>query len=284
MYWIPIVAAMTYSVGLGFQKVALSKKRMPIGLYLSVMFLIIFFVTSLLSPFLGAIDHGLVFQTKYVVLFVTMVVLAITYNYLESISIQKEKLHEHEMIVMLAPVLTIILASIYSPTRADFRVFLAALIAGVFLFIAKIEKGHFDFSRYSINLLIAVFMMAVESLVINELLKVYSPISLFAFRTGFVFLTYVFIFRPHFNLMSRDNFKLVLGSAIMGSIYMILRLYGYKDFGIIKTTLFLIASPIIVYLISARYFNEKITWKTGIASVIIVACIAYVSFIAPVSH
>ncbi len=284
MIWIPIVAALTNAMGLGFEKVALAKKRMPNGLYLSVLFLIIFFITSLMSPFLGAIDHALVFKPKYIILFVTALTLGIMYNYLMSVSIQKEKLHEHEMIMMLSPVLTIVLASLYTPASVDFRVFVAAFVAAVCLLIAKLEKGHFDFSRYSINLVIAVFMMAVESLIINELLKAYSPISLYAFRTGFMFLAYVLIFRPHFNLMSRDNFKLVVGSAVMGSIYMVLRLYGYKDFGIVKTTLFLVASPILVYLISARYFKEKISWKTGFASIVILGCIVYVSFIAPVSH
>ncbi|MDO8513701.1 MAG: EamA family transporter [bacterium] len=284
MFLIPIVAMVANTLGLTIDKIVLARKRMSIGLYLSLVFLFIFFISALLTPFLGAVDHALVFQPKYLILFITMIFLAVTWNYLASVSIQKEKLHEHEMIIMLAPLATIILASIYSPTQVDIRVFIAAIVAGIFLIAAKIEKGHFQFNSYSVNLLIAVFLMAVEAIVINELLKVYSPVSLYAFRTGFVFLCYVIVFRPHFNLASRENVKLTVLSAVMGAAYMIFRFYGYKDFGIVKTTLFLIASPIILYMISAKYFKERVSWKTIFSSVIILGCIVYVSYIDSLSH
>lgn len=284
MLAIPVIATIFNALSLTIDKVVLAKKRMPVGLFLSLGFLFIFFVTALLTPHFGAIDYSLVFQLRYVVLFITMIVLAITWNYLAAVSVQKEKLHEHEMIVMLTPVITIILASIYSPTRVDSKVLIAAVLAGVFLLFAKMEKGHFDFNKYSINLLVAVFLMAAESLIITELLAVYSPVSLYAFRTGFIFIFYALIFRPHFHLASRDNFKLVAFSSILGAVYMILKFYAYKDFGLVRTTLFLIASPILVYFICAKYFKEKINWKTVISSVVILGCIAYVTYIDALSH
>lgn len=284
MFLIPFGAAVTNALGLTVEKVILSKKRMPVGLYLSLLFLFIFFITALASPFFGMIDSSKIFETKYVILFVTMIVLAGTWNYLGAIAIQKEKLHEYEMMVMLAPVFTIILASIYSPTKVDIRVFVAALVAAICLVVAKSEKGHFVFRNHSVNLLIAVCMMAVESLIINELLEVYSPVSLYAFRTGFIFLMYVVLFRPQFHEATRESFRLAILSAILGSIYMVLRLYGYKDFGIVKTTLFLIISPILLYLLSAKFFKERITWRTAASSLIIIGCIIYVSAISSISH
>lgn len=284
MFMIPLAAAISNALGLAVEKVILSKKRMPISLYLSLLFLFLFFISAVLSVFLGAIDAPVALTTKYIVLFLTMIALAVTANYLATLSVQKEKLHEYEMIMMLSPIVTIVLASIYSPTRVDVRIFIAAIVAAICLLVAKLEKGHFDFSRYSVNLLIAVVMMSVESLIINELLNVYSPVSLYAFRTGFVFLLYLVVFRPKFQSATKESFKMAFVSAVLGSLYMILRLYGYKDVGIVKTTLFLIISPIFLYFLSAKFFKEKIGWRTIVSSLIIIGCIAYVSYIDTLSH
>ena len=91
-------------------------------------------------------------------------------------------------------------------------------------------------------------------------------------------------FRPKFNVDTRGNFRLVLGSALLGAICMIARFYGYKDLGIIPTTLVLIISPVLLYFISAKYFMEKLNWRTIVSFVVILGCIAYVTIIDAISH
>lgn len=284
MFAIPFVAAISDALGLTLEKIALGKNKMAVSLYLPLLFLFIFVVSAVLTPFLGAFDYNLVFQTKYVVYFILMILLAVTWNYLSAQSIQKERLHEHEMILMLQPGAIILLASVFSPVHTDTKVLIASLVAALFLIISRIKRGHFDFSQYSLNMVIAVFLMAVESLVINELLKAYSPVSLYALRTGFVFLFYLIYFRPKFYEESKENYRLVFGSALLGTICMIARFYGYKDLGIVPTTVVLIISPVLLYLISARYFKEKLNLRTILSFVVILGCIAYVTFIDAVSH
>lgn len=285
MFLIPFLAVVADVSGKVLEKIALSRKRMAINTYLPLLFLLLFFVSSLLSPIFGAIDRSLVFQMKYLLLLVLMIVLAVVWNILSASSMQKEKLYEHEMILMLSPALTIILASIFNPADFDLKIFGAAMVAAIFLIVARLEKGYIKFNQYTYNMLVAIVLQSFEAIVINALLqKVYSPVSLYAFRTGFVFLFYLIYFRPHFNLISRDNFKLTLYSAFLGALCMILRFYGYKDLGIIQTTLILIVSPVFLYLISARYFHERIGLKAKISAGIILLCIAYATYIDALSH
>lgn len=282
--FLPFFAAIANAGGIIIDKVLLGKRRMAVHVFIPVLFLFLFVFTALLVPLLGRVDSDLALQPSYLFLFVLMIVLSITWNVFYYQSIQKEKLYEHELIIMLEPLMTILLASVFFPEDLDMRILGIAIVAGVALFVSRLERDHFAFDRYSLNLMLAVMLMALESIIIKELLSVYSPVSLYAFRTGFIFLFFLIYYRPRLAMVSATNLWWVMGSSLLGVIYMILRFYGYRDLGIVHTTLILIISPVLVYIASSSLFNERVRIKTVVSGLIILSSIIYVTYIDFISR
>lgn len=279
MFMFPFVAAVADAVSVIIDKIALGKQRLPLKHFIPLLFIFLFILTSILVPFLGGIDYEMAIQEKYLFFFGLMIALAVTWNIFYYQSIQKEKLHEHEMIIMLFPAVTILLASILLPGEYDRRIFIASMAAAGALAVSRLEGGHFKFNQYSINLVVAVMLMATEILIIKELLKVYSPVSLYALRTGVLGLFFILYYRPKLKDTPRESVLYVLASAGLGALFMILRFYGYKDLGVVHTTLILIMSPFLVYLASAKFFGEKIKLRAKVAAIIIMICITYVTIV-----
>lgn len=284
MFIFPFIAAIADAVSVIIDKVALGKQKLPLKSFIPLLFVFLFALTLLFVPSLGEIDYVVAIKRENLVFFGLMIALAISWNIFYYQSIQKEKLHEHEIIIMLFPAVTILLASILVPGEYDRRIFIASMVAAGALALSKLEGGHFKFNQYSTNLTVAVLLMAMEILIIKELLKVYSPVSLYALRTGILALFFLLYYRPKLKDTPRESVLYILASAGLGALFMILRFYGYKELGIVHTTLILILSPFLVYLASAKYFGERIKLRAKIASIIIMVSIAYVTIIDALPH
>ncbi len=285
MFLFPFISALADAGAVIVDKIILGRRRMALHVFIPTLFLLLFLMTAILAPFLGLVETRLALKPQYIFLFILMIILAITWNVFYYQSIQKEKLYEHELIIMLAPAATIILASLLFPqNELDKRIFVPAVIAAGALFVSRLEKNHLAFDKYSLNLFLAVLLMSLEIMIINELLAIYSPVSLYALRTGFVFLFFIAYYRPRLTAISKGNLAWTALSALLGVIYMILRFYGYRNLGVVHTTLILIISPFLVYVCSSFIFNEKIKWKTVITGLIILICIAYVTYIDAIGH
>jgi drug/metabolite transporter (DMT)-like permease len=281
---LPFLAALADAGGIVYSKIALGKKRMALSVFLPLFYLFMFTMVALLVPILGMVDKELFFSAKYLVMFGTLIIIAIVWNYIHFQTLQKEKLYEHEMFLMLSPAVTILLVSLLFSEEYDVRILIASLVAICALFFSKVEKGHLNLDHYSINLVIAVVLMAIETILIKELLEVFSPVSLIAVRFGFMFLFFLFYFRPHLNMAGKENVKYTAISAIFGVIFMILRFYGYRDLGIIHTTIILLCTPLFVYIASSKLLKEKIKIKTAFSIIIIMVCIVYVTYIDQLSN
>ena len=285
MFLLPFFSALADAGGVIVDKIILGRRRMALHVFIPTLFLFLFLMTAILSPFLGLVETRLALKPQYIFLFILMIILAITWNVFYYQSIQKEKLYEHELIIMLAPAATIIFASILFPqNELDWRILVPAIIAAGALFTSRLERNHIVFDKYSLNLFLAVLLMSLEIMIIKELLTIYSPVSLYALRTGFIFLFFMAYYRPRLTAVCKENLGWIALSALLGVIYMVLRFYGYRNLGVVHTTLILIISPFLVYLCSSLLFNERLKWKTVVTGFIILVCIAYVTYIDTIGH
>jgi len=59
---------------------------------------------------------------------------------------------------------------------------------------------------------------------------------------------------------------------------MVLKFYGFINFGVIETTMVLILGPMMVYVYSYFYFKEKLYKRDIVAAIVVVAMILWVTF------
>ncbi|KKQ73571.1 MAG: hypothetical protein US94_C0033G0014 [Berkelbacteria bacterium GW2011_GWB1_38_5] len=267
-----LVAALAQVGGILIDKIILTRRQMEIRVYVPILFLFLVISTGILYPYLGKINSE-AFQPYYLFLFFLMLVVAIFWNIFYYRGVQSEKVHDYEI-----PLLTILLATIFLKGERNVHIFIAAIIAGIALVTAHLRKAHLEVSSGTKNLVLAVILMSVELIILDILLKVYSPVALYFFRTGLIFIFFYFYFRPYLNKVSPANMGLIISTAFLGTLQMITKFYGfqqYQQYGVVYTSLVLILSPVIVYIGSTIFLHEKIKFKTVVSLIVILAAIVY---------
>jgi len=277
MAYIPLVVALASVTALIFHKVALSRQHMKLGDFVSLLFLFLFLFTVIFLPFNYKFVIQEALSSWYLFLFILMVFLAISSNYLSYQCIQKEKLSEYELIGTLGPTITILLTFAVYPKEFNITVLIVSIIAFLALFFSHLEKKHFVFDQYSLRLLFSIALASLEVMIIRQLLNVYSPVLLYTLRSGLIFIFFASYFDPDLLGSLKKNWRVVAAAGFMGSIGMILLFYGYENIGIVYSTLPLVASPLLVLLLSSIFFKEKIKFKTIFGITVILACAVYIN-------
>ncbi len=269
-----LLASLAYAGNILIDKIVLSRRKVAISDYIPLLFVFIFFCTLLTLPWLGGINWALAASRTYGFYFILMILLAIMSNIFYYQGLKKEKLLEFELISMLTPLFIVLMAAVFFPEEFNLPVMIAALVGTLALFLSHLRKHHLDFGKYEIHLLLAVILMAMEVMVQQELLAVYSPATLYALRTGTLALFFTIYYKPNIKTIADFDFRMVFLAAALASIYFILRLYGFQIIGITFTTLILLISPILVAWISARANNEHIQRRSIIAFIVILLSVA----------
>lgn len=273
----PFIAALASSVETILAKLALTKRNLQIRHYVPYLFLYLFFFSAIASPFFGYVNWNLLLSPQFIFLFLVMILLAIVWNIFYYESLKKEKLMEFESIVIFVPLVTILLSWIFFPETWHVKVGVAAIVAAAALIWSHWDHHHLTFDHYSLNLLVAVLLMAVEDVIVTELLRdqVISPVSLYAIRTFFLFGFFFAYYRPKVEKVDPKSLNIVGLSGLLGALFMIFKYYGYQKVGIPFTALVTIAAPITVYIGSATVFKERQKSKVLIATAIIAIAIIY---------
>lgn len=272
------VAAISQAAGIIVDKVILTRRRMEIHVFIPVLFLFLALLTAILIPFFGYVSSDF-FQTKYILFFLAMLAVAITWNFFYYRGAQKEKVQEFELIIMLQPLMTILLAAIFIERNINIHIFIASMIASIALILAHLRKMHFEFSEYSWGLVIASFFISVEIIFQKILLEVFSPASLYFWRTAIIFLFFYIYYRPHIRQVSNTNVWLILLTSALGVAQMVTKFYGFDKFGVIYTSLVLIISPILVYIIATILLHEKLRARMIVSFLVILGCIIYATLL-----
>lgn len=270
----PFIATLAQVGGILIDKITLTRRQVAIHVFVPILFLFLFLLTGLLFPFWGEIS-GRIFEIRYLLIFLVVIISAIIWNIFYYQGVQSEKVHEFELIVMFQPLLTILLATIFLKGERNFPIEIAAIIAAIFLIIAHFKKTHLEITPGGYKLVLAVVFMSVELILIKILLEALSPVALYFIRTGIIFVFFFLFYRPQMNKVANQNTLLILSSAALGTAQMITKFYGFEQYGVIYTSLILILAPILVYICSTIFLHEKMKFRTVASAIVILGCIIY---------
>lgn len=273
-----IIASIGYAGGIIADKLILSKYKVPVMRFVPLLFVWLCIITAVFIPKYGGFDFGDLYSLKYLGLFVLMIVLAIAWNIYYYKGIQKQEIHEFELIMLLSPLVTVFLAEIFIPQERSWTTFIAAVIASGALIATRFRHHHVRVGKVAWMTIFAMVLMSSESIVIKELLDVFSPVTLYFVRTAVLSLVFMVLYRPKIMAMRKEAYALTILSAIFGVVQMVLKFYGFKELGVVETTLILVLGPFLVYFFSAYYFKEKLYKRDLFAAVAVVACVLYVTF------
>ncbi|HUD20834.1 MAG TPA: DMT family transporter [Candidatus Saccharimonadales bacterium] len=274
-----LIAAVTDAGGLLLDKIILARERVTLRVYLPILFAFVFILTAVLWPTLGRVDWELLRLTNTMFLFLIMIVTAIAWNVLFYQSVQRENVQQHELVVMTAPLVTVVLAAVFFPEDLNYKVLILAIIASLALIFAKGGRQHFALNRTSYNTLLGVVLMSVESIIAKELLYTFTPVALYASRTFFLALFFFFYYRPQLGRVEVKHYWMIFWSALIGVVSMLTKYYAFSDLGVVYTTMIGILAPVLVFFLSWEILHEKVRFRMILGSLIVLVCVALATVI-----
>lgn len=275
-----LLSAIASGAGLIVDKVGLSRERISLRIFLPLVFIFLCAYSLLLTPLLGRVNLEVALLPNSLFLLFLMVLTALASNVLFYQSVQKDKVHDHELIAMTGPLVTVLLAAVFFPEEFNLKIFGLAIIASLALIFAKSEKAHFKPSKTSLNLFLAIILIATESIIIRELLYSYTPVALYAVRTFFLAIFFMAYYNPKYKQVSAKHWWLIAGSSFLGLIAMVGKFYAFESIGVIHATLITAIAPLIVFLASWEILHERIRARAVIAAIVIMVAVSWASVIS----
>lgn len=282
--FLPILGAVALATGTIIEKLILKRKNLSIKFYETYSFLtIVLVMLPFVFLFWDVSPEAL--TTRNILIFVLVSATAILANLFTYYSMKWEKISNLEPAKITESLFTILLAIAFSFIFGDAlferntKVIIPALIAGAALLLSHVKKNHVYFNKYFLAAIAGSFFFALELVFSRLLLEFYSPFAFYFIRCVSIFLFGFIVFREKIpkDLGHSTIFHIFITAAVW-VVYRIAIYYGYMKIGIISTTLMLLLGPIFIYLLAWKFLKEKPSWKNIIASLIIVACVAYASF------
>jgi drug/metabolite transporter (DMT)-like permease len=282
---IPIIAAFVTAIGVIMDKIILSRQKVGHRQFLLLIFLFLFIICLILYPIWGKINPR-AFSLEYIGVLILMILIASICNVLFYHGIEKEKIAEVELIVMLSPLSTILIASLFLQTERNLHIFLAGIIASLALVASHLKQYHLSFDVFQKGLLLYLILYPFEVILTKSLLFLYSPLALYMVRTFGIFI-FLFIWylvlapyfkgepKPSFAKWRVKNYAWSFAIAVLAVLQMVLIYYAYVDFGVVFTTIVLTLAPIFIYLGSVVILKERLKKRIILAAVIILICIVY---------
>lgn len=230
----------------------------------------------LLSPWLVHIQPAAL-SWQYLGLVLLMAILAANYNFLYYYGLRYEHISEIEPFFLFNPLITILIAGIFYPSERFWQIYLAIMIASIFLLWSHLKKRHIVLGKPLLAVLGFSLLFGLEAVIIKQLLVVYSPVALYLIR---VITTALFIWVlekgkiPLLTLKQIPYFVLLAVGALVTNSLIYLS-YGLQ--GISSTIFILILSPVLVYALAVLFLKEKLIWKNLVTSLVIVLLIIWVN-------
>jgi drug/metabolite transporter (DMT)-like permease len=270
-----IISTITQAFGVTLDKVILSYRKIPVKDFIPIVFFFLSLFTIPALFFKGGINWQELLTLKYIIFYFLMIIIAILWNVLYYHGVRSERVQEFELILMLNPLIVILLATFFFPMERNLQIIIAGIIASFALIFAHLKREHLVFSKAALWLIICVILMSVETILHRVLLNFISPASLYFSRTLILLIFFTLFYRPNVFGLNKTSIGLIALNGFLGAIQFVARFYGYRDAGVIITTLILTSAPILVYLAAYFYFKETIKKRMIFAGLIILACIIW---------
>ena len=273
------IASLGYAGGVIADKFILSKYRVPLMRFVPLLFIWLAIITAVFLPKWGAAHYQIFISNwRYIAIFVLMIAVAVIWNIFYYQGVQKEDLHEFELIMLLSPLATIMFAEIFLPAERNVSVVIPGLIASLALIATRFRSHHLRIGGTTWMTIIAMILFSFESILIKTLLSVFSPATLYFYRTAVIAVVFLIMYRPKIFTMPKTAYALTIISAIFGVVQMVLKFYGFANLGVVETTMILVLGPFLVYTASSIFFKEHIYKRDVFAGIVVVLCILYVQF------
>ena len=277
MIAIPIAAAVIYGFALAHYKWAITRTSLETKHFLTVHFTALFLVAIGVAAAWGDFATPIFSSSRYIFLLALMVVFGLVHNYFLARGLKRESLHEYELIDLLIPIFSILLAALaFADERNLVRLVLALFGTSAFL-LTHLKHHHFRFKQADRWLIYAVFLMAFERVLVKPLLTLADPSVLYALRTGWIALFLLLMFRPRFRTITLFDWTQILINALLGVAAMNLIWTSIGYYGVVVTELYLLITPMVMAVISLVMFKERWTVAQVTAFAVILFCIAMVN-------
>jgi drug/metabolite transporter (DMT)-like permease len=206
-----------------------------------------------------------------------VVFFAVLANKFAYYALEWEKVSELEPIKLMQPFFIILFAFvIYSAERQiKIGVLIAATIAALALIFSHIKKHHFRFNKYLVAGMLGSLFFALELVISRSILEYYNPLTFYFVRSSFVAIFAWTVLKPDLSKIPKKSWWHIIIIGCIWVVYRVLIYFGYTTYGVIFTTLLFILAPVFVYILASIYLKEKLTWRNIIATIIIVAAVAY---------
>jgi drug/metabolite transporter (DMT)-like permease len=280
MYYIPVLGALALATGTILQRSVLKRKSVGIKVYQCAEFLAITLAMIPFIYFFWQMDMQAL-QFKNIFIFGLVILFSITANLFTFYSMKWEEVTNLEPAKILEPLFVIILAIFFSffidshLFERNLKVIIPALIAAAALIFSHVEKHHLKFNRYFIAAILGSFFFALELIISRLILDFYSPTTFYFLRCASILVISLVLFRPNFKKLGKKPRIFIFLLGLIWAVYRIVIYWGYRNLGVIFTTLVIMLGPIFIYLLAWRFLKEKINWKNIIASMVIVLCVLY---------
>lgn len=277
MFAMPIAAAVIYGIALVHYKWALARTNLDTKTFLATHFVVLFLVAAGAAARWGELSTPIFSNARYLLLFAILVVFGLVHNYFLARGLKRESLHEYEIIDLLVPIFTVLLAALaFADEREPLSLILALLGTSVFL-LTHLRHHHIKLKQADRWLMYAVFVMALERIVVKPLLTLADPSVLYALRTGWIALFLVLLFRPRFGSIPLREWGQLLLNGLLGVTAMILIWTSIGRLGVVVTELYLLIAPMVMAMISVAVFKERWTAGQIVAFGVILFCITLVN-------
>lgn len=257
-----------------FNKILLGKMKIGTKNYLPIIFIMLAIVSLFLIP-LNFHFSAEALNWKLILVLILMIVSAAIWNVMLAKSLETEPLHEYEVIILMSPLVTVVLAAIFLPIERNLVIFLAGVISSLVLVLTRFRRHHFVVSQTAKQTMLAVLLIGVEAVCLKVLLNYYSPTLLYFIRVLILAIVFLLYYKPDFTILKSFNLtKIMILTVLMGTGMMVLRNYAFQSLGLILTTIIMMIAPLITYIASYFYFQEKKDFgRDAIAAVVISICI-----------
>ncbi|TSC90751.1 MAG: hypothetical protein CEN92_391 [Candidatus Berkelbacteria bacterium Licking1014_96] len=270
-----LIAVVTQTLGVTLDKVVLSYRKIPVKDFIPIVFFFLCLFTIPILFFKGTVNWQELLTLKYIILYFLMIITAILWNVLYYHGVRSERVQEFELILMLNPLIVILLAAFFFPAERNLQIIVAGFIASLALIFAHLRREHLVFSQAALWLIACVILMSVETIMHRSLLNFISPAPLYFSRTLILLVFFSFLYRPKISGLNRVSIGLIALNGLLGAAQFVARFYGYRDAGVIITTLILTIAPILIYVVAYLYFKEKVQKRMIAAGAVIIVCIIW---------
>lgn len=267
------MSAIAQAIEVLFDKVIVGEKGMS-GLVLFKIQVTFVALIMIIPMMLGGSLLPDFFEFNYLLLFTVLIIVGVTRNILYFTALGNKKMSEIEPVVLMSTPLTVFLAMIMLPDERNFALLLIAIVATLALMFSRLEKKHLDFDKYSWILMGANLLIAVEVIIVKNMLTVMNAVTLYGIRTAMMAIVLFVLFRniKIINLSKKEYFQ-TFTTGIIACIEYVTKFISIGVIGVVNSALVILLAPILILVFSMIFLKEKVTLKRGIGDVVIILCI-----------